>query len=276
MSNLSVTLIDVGWGDSVFIESQDSNGVFSYALIDSNDESDLRSSYIFLRKYFERKKIEIKNNKNLFDFIILSHAHADHGQGLKAIIRTFGTKNFWYPKSAELGCLADLIQFSTKSSNVEHHEAVNNDKILPNLGDVQMNILWPPWNIIDKQEENNNSIVLVMKLNNVSFVLTGDAQTEIWEQIAYEIPQDTLFFKVPHHGAKNATIGKKKSTPWLDRCPINAVLGISSHVKPFKHPDPNVIKIFDDKQRVYYRTDEQYHLTFHTDGTSLNVKYSHV
>ena len=32
--------------------------------------------------------------KPIFDFVMLSHAHADHAQGLKSLMRSFGTKNF--------------------------------------------------------------------------------------------------------------------------------------------------------------------------------------
>ena len=61
MSSLSVTLIDVVWGDSILIESQDDSGQSYYALIDSNDTTYLRSSYIFLKRFFEKKKIELAN-----------------------------------------------------------------------------------------------------------------------------------------------------------------------------------------------------------------------
>ena len=43
MSELKATLIDVGWGDSIFLETDDGSGNRLYALIDSNDTSTLRS-----------------------------------------------------------------------------------------------------------------------------------------------------------------------------------------------------------------------------------------
>lgn len=94
MSNLSVTLIDVGWGDSVLIESQDDNNGNYYALVDSNDSTNFRSSFIFLKRHFEKKGLRISDAKPIFEFVLLSHAHSDHGQGLKSVIREFGTKSF--------------------------------------------------------------------------------------------------------------------------------------------------------------------------------------
>ena len=37
MSELAVTLIDVGWGDSILLESTDAAGVTRFALVDCND-----------------------------------------------------------------------------------------------------------------------------------------------------------------------------------------------------------------------------------------------
>ena len=273
-SELSVTLIDVGWGDSIFLESRDKEGNTFYALVDSNDTTYLKSSYIFLKRYFEKKGLEPSEKKHIFEFVILTHAHADHGQGLKAIFRAFGTKNFWYPKSLNWSSLADLLRYSNRYDRVLHHQAVDNTRLLPDFGDVKMDILWPPDDEIDTDNENNNSIVLVLKLNDVSFLLTGDAEKEVWQRIAEYIPADTRFFKVPHHGSINGTFDGNH-TPWLDRCPQNALLAISSHVRPFNHPSRKVVTLLDSRQREYYRTDRHYNITIWTDGEKVSVKYFH-
>lgn len=275
MSNLSVTLIDVGWGDSILIESQDSNRNYSYALIDSNDSTYLRSSYIFLKRYFEKRGIKLPDDKPVFDFVLLSHAHSDHGQGLKAVMRAYGTKNFWYPKSKNWSSLADLIRFANRSNNVQHHQSVDSTKVLHRIGDVDMEILWPLRDQIDANE-NNNSVVLVLKLNDISLVLTGDAEVDVWNQISNQLPRNTRFFKIPHHGSINGTFDNNDETPWFDNCSQEARLGISSHVRPFNHPDQRVIQLLDDDDRQYFRTDEHYHITFQTDGNQIEVKYSHI
>ena len=274
-SELNITVIDVGWGDSIFLESRDTKGDTFYALIDSNDTTYLRSSYIFLKRHFEKQGIGPSDREHLFEFIILTHAHADHGQGLKGLFRAFGTKNFWYPKSLNWSSMVDLIRYSGRSNRVLHHQAVDRSKILPDLGDVKMKILWPDYNRIDEDNENNNSVVLLLRLHNVSFILTGDAEKDVWNRIAKKIPPETKFFKVPHHGSVNGTFDNH-STPWFDRCPQDAVLVISSHVRPFNHPDKEVVDLLEDNNREYYRTDKHYHITVRTDGNAVEVKYSHV
>lgn len=276
MSKLKVTLIDVGWGDSILVESQDNTGKDCYGLIDSNDTQNYRSSFIFLKRHFEKKKVKLPDDKPVFEFVILSHAHSDHGQGLKRIMREFGTKNFWYPKSLEWSSLSELIRYANLSSNVVHHQSIDDTKINAKIGDIDMNILWPPHDVdkIDPNNENNNSIVTVLPLNQVSFVLSGDAEEKVWEQIYQKLPQNKVFFKVPHHGSVNGTSGSNRG--WFKNCPRSALLGISSHVRPFSHPDQQVIDIFKANNQQYYRTDEHYHITYQTDGNTIEVKYSHI
>ncbi|HEX7320649.1 MAG TPA: hypothetical protein VF399_09900 [bacterium] len=275
MSSLSVTLIDVGWGDSILIESMDSNDVTRYAMVDSNDTMYFRSSYIFLDKYFEKKNVKIPDAKPVFEFVLLSHAHSDHGQGLKAIMKDFGTKNFWYPKSLNWSSLATLIDYANRSTNVKHHESLDTTKVLPDFGDVKMIVLWPSADAIDTNE-NNNSVVIKLKLDNSVFMLTGDAEAGVWDKIASQIPIETQFFKVPHHGSINGTFDQLNNTPWASACPPGVELGISSHVRPYSHPDQKVIDLFQTKQMHTYRTDQHYHVTFSTDGSSSSVKYSHI
>jgi beta-lactamase superfamily II metal-dependent hydrolase len=267
----------VGWGDSILIESEDNYGKRFFALVDSNDTENLCSSFIFIKKHFERTTISLPGDKPVFEFVLLTHAHSDHGQGLKKLMREYGTKNFWYPKSLSWSSLADLIRFANSSSNVRHHQSIDNTKVGITLGDVAIDVLWPPYDEqqIDRNNENNNSVVLALKLNTVTFVLSGDAEKEVWNQISSQIPANTRFFKVPHHGSINGTFDGVR-TPWFDGCPSIAYLGISSHVVPFSHPDQEVIDLFDQNNRIYFRTDIHYHLSFQTDGNTVSAKYSHI
>ena len=276
MKQLKVTLIDVGWGDSIFLESTSVSGIVSYGLIDSNDTTYNRSSFIFLKKFFERN-LTSQNRPNItFDFILLSHAHADHGEGLKSLMREFGTNQFWYPKSLEWSALAELIKFAGRSNKVKHHQSIDDTKILPPFGDATMEFLWPQYGQIDQNNENNNSAVLKLQLENVTMILAGDAESDVWTAINGKIPASTRMFKVPHHGSRNGTLDASGKSPWADSCPAQAVLGISSHKVPFGHPHDDVINYFHAKGMTFYRTDLQYHLTFATDGTAVTVQYSHM
>jgi len=275
VNRLTVTLIDVGWGDSIFIESFDDNGQAHYGLIDSNDTTYQKSSYIFLKKFFERKRIKIPDDKPIFDFVMLSHPHSDHGQGLKNLMIEFGTNYFFYPKSLEWSALATLLRFSSRSGNVKHAEAVNSTKILDNLGNTAISILWPHYGNVPDDNQNNNSIILKLELGNVSMLLTGDAEKEVWENIKNDIPSNLKVFKVPHHGSVNGAFDDHGNPCWLNSIPNNTNLCISSHIRPFNHPHQSVVDLIEEYSYKYYRTDRHYHVSFSTDGTDIRIKYSH-
>jgi competence protein ComEC len=114
-----------------------------------------------------------------------------------------------------------------------------------------------------------------LTLGNVSFVLTGDAEADgVWTQIANQIPPNTKFFKVPHHGSDNGLFTVSGSTPWLNALPQGTIVAISCHIRPFNHPRQSVVAKLPAAQT--YRTDQHYHVTIETDGSDVKVSYSHV
>src|SRR5437868_15047137 len=98
MSELSLTLIDVGSGDSLFIEAANNQGARSFALIDSNDEPNWRASEMFITKYLRTSGISFGSPNRLFAFVMVTHAHADHLSGLKRLLQVFGAEWFYYPE----------------------------------------------------------------------------------------------------------------------------------------------------------------------------------
>ena len=292
MSYLRVTLIDVGWGDSILIEASDSTPGASrprFALIDSNDNADrgYRPSWYFLRKHFGLREDEFSVTKPFFDFVMLSHDHSDHGSGLKRIMKRYGTGNLWYPRVNE----EDSVVLTSLQSYADHYrvnidnQAIDNETDIGSIGDVSMEVLWPPPDTIDPNP-NNNSIVLALNLNGATFLLTGDAEGEVWDQIADRIPPSTRAFKVPHHGSRNGTIHNGGS-PWVDRLdtfPEEARLGISCHPNfpnRFDFPHTQVVNKIRERPYPCYRTDLHYHITFIAEDNGngnpvkVGVSYSH-
>ncbi len=285
MSYLKATLIDVGWGDSLLLEVSDSASPRPrFALVDSNDnaDSDYWPTRNFLRKHFGGREKEFTVTKPFFDFVMLTHDHADHGSGLKRIMQEYGTAKFWYPKVDEehSSIVAGLHAYANHPSVQIPHQAVDNNYIAPNFGDAAMDFLWPRPDDIDLTNPNNNSIVLALSLLGKTILLTGDAEGEVWQQIAAQIPADTCVFKVPHHGSRNGTIFGNHC-PWvekLDTFPAPPHLVISCHPtfpKKYEFPHPEVTALLNQRPYPYYQTDLHYHITFSIDQNGLKVKYSH-
>lgn len=273
MSQLKIILIDVAWGDSIFLEATDSQGVEHYALIDSNDSTNYKSSLIFLKRYFQKKFRASSFKKPLFDWIMLSHAHTDHGQGLKEIMRIFKTNNFFYPKSLTSSSLAHLQNYANRVGI--NHQAIDDNRVFPDFGDAKIEILWPRYHGNISPNENNNSIVLSLTQDNKSCVLTGDAEEDVWSVIQHKIPANTEFFKVPHHGSRNGSLDNAGNGTWTNHCPSSALLGLSTHNRPFNHPHKIVLNEFVKKGFDYVRTDLNYHIeVILNNGPTVQCKYS--
>lgn len=273
MTKLKVTLIDVGWGDSILIEIINKDKERIFGLIDSNDSVNFQSSYIYIKRYLEREKIEFTDK--LFKFIILSHAHSDHGQGLIKIMRKYGTENFCYSKCNKDTSLIALLRFAKRSKKVEKLKVLDNSLPTVDIEGVKFDVLWPPNGRVDSNE-NNNSIVLLISLLNIKILLTGDIELGVWDYIKDKIPDnDVHFLKIPHHGSANGTVVERdESTPLLDKVGNGCKIGISTHRIPYEHPDEIVIKKIREKNLKYFRTDYNHNICISTYGRRLFVNYS--
>jgi beta-lactamase superfamily II metal-dependent hydrolase len=277
---LAVTMLDVGWGDCILLDSRDDSGDRRFGLIDCNDFERQRTALPFVMRYFERLGIDWKARAHNFEWVLLTHGHADHARGLKEMMSTFGTNHFWYPKSVASTTYGVLLDFANRSNRVLHHQAVDETKILdaPEVTfHADLRILWPNFDQIDTQNENNNSVVLAVTLGKSTIVLTGDAEAENWPEILPRLPATTTYLQVPHHGGRNGVFDPHESTPWLDRISHRKTrLVMSSHIVPHGHPHPDVVSVFAARRFVSYRTDRNYHITLSTTGDRVSVGYSHV
>lgn len=279
MAELAVTLIDVGWGDCILIDAVDSQGARRFGLIDCNDYERQRTGLAFVKRYLERLGIDWKNVDHNFEWVLLTHGHADHARGLKEMLKTFGTKHFWYPKSVASTTFGVLLDFANRSGKVQHHQAIDESKILgaPEVDfPADLQVLWPNWNQIDTQNENNNSVVLALTLGSASIVLTGDAEAENWAGIVDRLPPNPTYVQVPHHGGRNGIFDPADNTPLLDHIRARKTrMVMSSHVVPHGHPHPDVVAELANRNFVAYRTDRNYHVTLRTTGDRVHVSYTH-
>jgi beta-lactamase superfamily II metal-dependent hydrolase len=271
---LRVFVLDVGWGDAIFLESRDRQGNWHFALVDSNDTSSNRFTLNFIKRRLQTLGIDFRDQPYFLDFVLLSHGHSDHGQGLKAVMQEFGTKQFWYSKSSNWGSAISLLEFANNpnQNSIQHHQAIDDNRELPKFGDVELEVIWPRDEQDPEPDENNNSVVMTLTLDRKTFLLTGDAEKEVWQHVAGDIPIETTFVKVPHHGSVNGSFDGDDPA-WLDQCPQNATLGISCHIGRFGHPDQEVIDLFEQHNFESPRTDRNYHLVFFTDGEDAKVQY---
>ena len=121
-----------------------------------------------------------------------------------------------------------------------------------------------------ESDTNNNSVVLRLVWDEVSFLLTGDIYEEAEREILYRgYKLDSTVLKVAHHGSDTST-----SSHFLAAVdPQVAVISVGKD-NPFGHPDEDTLarlreKVDEDK---IYLTSENGIIKITTDGKKLWVK----
>jgi beta-lactamase superfamily II metal-dependent hydrolase len=164
--DLVITFMDVGHGDAIFIHKQNHT-----MIVDCGG-------------YYPNIKILMylaNNNVNNIDFLVLTHNHLDHT------------------------CSSQDIQ---REHNVETLYTYNNlhrGETFVFTDNVIIEVMNPP-QINNYELENDKSIVLKVKYDNVSVLLTGDAtKTAEKNMIDSGVDLDSDILKVAHHGGCSST-----------------------------------------------------------------------
>lgn len=262
---LRVTFLDVGQGDSAVIEFPkgkrmviDGGGFY-------NDSFDTGRN--ILAPFLWKEKIK------RVDYLVLSHPHPDHLNGLRFIAGNFGVKEIWTNGQG--------------TNQKPYHELM---EIIEQKGlkETEMNILTPPGNINGVRVDvfsppnqmlghqkigfhsslNNNSLVVKLTFKEVRFLFTGDIEKETETRLIElgELLESTVI-KVPHHGSLTSST---KGFLNLVR-PSHAVFS-AGYKNRFKLPRKKVIDRYRDLGCETYRTDRDGAVTMVTDGESFSVK----
>ncbi len=192
--NFQIYFIDVGQADCILIQN---NG--EYSLIDAGNYLDGKK----LIKYFHSLGIEH------FQYVIGTHAHEDHIGGMSQIINNFSIDHFYMPD-----VVSDIKSFSNIIRALEKKgmkfETLEIDSSFT-MANTKFLVLW-----ISNHEEdlNDTSIVLKILYGHTSYLLTGDATSNVERQILdKDLKSDLL--KVGHHGSKYSSSAQflKKVSP---------------------------------------------------------------
>lgn len=195
-SELLVTFFNVESADSILIKTPDST-----ILIDGGDE-DTKKYLVYSLK---------KRGVNAIDHLILTHPHKDHYGGLDAIITNFKVHNFYTSKidvdNEELLSLFKLIKAKTINTFL-----VNTPTNFDFSNYLNIQVLSPKNDT--SSNDNNFSIVLKITFEKYIFLLMGDAEDEIENQIISENIHCN-FLKVGHHGSNTSSSAEfiKKASP---------------------------------------------------------------
>ena len=244
--NFSVSFIDVGQADSVLIR----NGNYNM-LIDAGNNEDGEK----LVNYFKSLGIEE------FTYVFATHPHEDHIGGMDDIINNFKIDNYYMSnKLSTTKTFMDVLD-ALDGCNLKYTVPNKGDTL--KLGDANIKVIYPG---DDKSNINDSSIVLKITYGKNSFLLTGDATSNVERKIYNEdIKSDVL--KVAHHGSSYSS-----TDVFLDKVkPYYAVISVGKN-NIYNHPSNKTLEKLKKRNIKVYRTDLDGTIVFISDGENLSVK----
>jgi competence protein ComEC len=203
------------------------------------------------------------------DYILATHAHADHMNGLNDIARNFSVRAALLGRAERRGEAEFMRLSETLGRERVPVELVGRGDTL-RFGAVAVDVLWPPraGEATGGFSENNDSIVLRVRYGARSFLLTGDIERDAEAALVAahdELQSDVV--KVAHHGSKTS------STESFVAATRPSVVVISvGHTSPFGHPDANVVARWRASGAQILQTGRRGTVTVSTDGQDLRVE----
>ena len=244
---LKVHFIDVGQGDSIFIELPNDETL----LIDAGPSSGIVNKYL---SSLGHTKI---------NYIVATHPDADHINGMPEVLNSFSVDKFYMPEKEHTTKIFDSMLDAIENNGCDAIYAKAGNAIVEGTN-LSVKFVSPTKNYGDN---NNASAVVKLQFGNNSFLFMGDAEISVEHDIinaGYDISADVL--KVGHHGSDSSTsdyfIKKVK--------PKYAVISAGKNNR-YGHPTSGVLAILQNNNIDVYRTDEVGTIVFTCDGVSYSI-----
>lgn len=263
-TDLKITVIDVGQGNSIYVQSPGSDNM----LIDGGGYSDCSFDVgkSVVAPFLYHKRI------SHIDTVVLSHPHPDHLLGLIYIINNFHVRQIW-----KSGLPVDPEDFPEWEKTIKLNRqfvSLLSDKSPERIfNGVKIKVLWPP-NYSDKDindlsydEVNDSSLILKITLGKISFLIPGDISTNVEKRLIdskTDLRSDVLI--IPHHGSNHSS-----SIEFIKAVACRYAIVSAGKANVFHHPHPSTLQRYKDAGVNILRTDRDGAITLTTDGNNLKI-----
>lgn len=247
-NQLEVHFIDVGQGDATLVKAPNGKTM----LVDGGARSAGKDVVAYLKS---------KGVKKL-DYVVATHPDADHIGGLINVLESFTVNNFI--DSGKVHTTDTYYEMLTlvDTKNIKYH--------VPTIGKkyqldpkMVLEVLYADENADDN---NDASIVLKMTYNKVSFLLMGDASTEIEDALMATNNMKATVLKAGHHGSDTSSSAKFVSVVK----PATAILSYGKN-NSYGHPHAAVVSRLSKVGAKTYETPKHCNIIVKSDGVKHTV-----
>ncbi|MEA2680435.1 MAG: competence protein ComEC [Candidatus Binataceae bacterium] len=201
------------------------------------------------------------------DYILATHADADHIDGLNDVARNFAVRSGIVARTP--GSDPEYSRFATTMREVGGPvERIGAGDVL-RFGQVSAQVLWPPPGADeDAPSRNNDSIMLLIRYGDKTFLMTGDIEKEGEAAVLNEgLDLRSDLVKVAHHGSKTSSIqGIVSATR-----PGLAIISVG-RTSMFGHPNKDVVERWRAIGAEVMTTGQRGTISVITDGQEIKVE----
>nr|WP_018132366.1 ComEC/Rec2 family competence protein [Effusibacillus pohliae] len=260
-SELRVTFLDVGQGDSALIETPkgltilvDGGGIPSHV------QSDFDVGEKIVMPFLRYRGIRA------IDYMVATHADEDHVRGLLAVVEQLQVRNLIVSGYEDPGAAYQQLLQAARWKGIPIYRS-------------QAGIGWQPepgvtWRFLHpgsihtgtRSDTNANCVVFELQYGERKFLFTGDVEGEVESDFLPDLePVDVL--KVAHHGSQHST-----GEAFLQRVhPRYAIISVGRH-NVYRQPHKQLLERLSQAGAVILRTDRNGAITVITDGKHLQVQ----
>ncbi len=252
---LTVTFLDIGQGDAIYIESPTGKQV----LIDGGIDRSVLADLSKVMPLFDRT----------LDVVIATHPDKDHIGGLPFVFSRYKVAHILDPGLTETTdtyeFYSEKVQEEMKGSYAIHQEA-RRGSVIDLGGGAELRILFPDRDMDGVTDTNNASVVAQLVYGETEVMLTGDAPKSVEEYVVMldgtALQSDIL--KAGHHGSRTSSGQKFIDTVNPEYAIISAGCDNS-----YGHPHKETIETLTAASTTILTTCEEGTIVFTSDGTSF-------
>ena len=245
---LRVNYIDVGQGDSIFIQLPNNETM----LIDAGEayESDNVINYL--------NSLGITK----IDYVVGTHPHTDHIGGLEEVINTFDVGAIYMPKvSSNSKTFEDLL--TTISNKGLKVKTAKSGVVVLSEDNLKLEFIAP--NSDNYSNLNNYSAVLKLTYLDNTFLFMGDAETLSEDEITSDVDADVI--KVGHHGSDSSS-----SVEFVKKVSPEYAIIMVGEGNSYNHPYQSIIDRYESVGAKVLRTDLDGNIVCDSDGVDVTCK----
>ena len=248
-SELKVHYIDVGQGDSSFIEFPNGKTM----LIDAG----IPSAGYTVKSYISELGYSTIN------YIVATHPHEDHIGGLLTIFDNFEVETFYMPNKEHTTDIFMELLNSVSANGCKAIYAKNGVSVI-NEDNLKVSFVAPLSS--SYSDLNNYSAIVKINYKDSTFLFTGDAESVVESELlssGQSLNADIL--KVGHHGSNYSS-----TTSFLSKVkPKHAIISVGGN--NYGHPAADALSRLNDIGASIYRTDEVGTIIVTTDGATYTI-----